>query len=407
MPRDEDIDGDGVADDAALVARSRAALLRAPPYPAELSFASSVGGLAFSPDSPSGARLLRAAAERAARGSDEAAFDVLASLAAVEPLREAVAGALEAAAAAADGALTLAPAAAPGARAAALALMLRLSPGYGLSARDLLELSPGRRLDGAVDCLVALLAAPRAPRHLASDGAELALACARLVWGLTLPETLYAGAGAGADDEEGGAAEDTNAVPLAELTRRYTSNVNELISLVLDRPVFQRASAVVRPWLVRHTKMRAVMTREEGAAGAAIGGAVLAAVGGAAAAAAAAAEAEAEGDDSFANAAELDGSMHAFCGYLLRAVHNLLLFSTEAQAKLREHVSAAGGVVEQVVLPYTGMVTAAIGAVEEFRARLDAEGGPAAAASAAELLPLHQQLLSSLHSALEIGRAHV
>jgi hypothetical protein len=70
------------------------------------------------------------------------------------------------------------------------------------------------------------------------------------------------------DAEEGGAAEDTNAVPLAELTRRYTSNVNELISLVLDRPVFQRASAVVRPWLVRHTKMRAVMTRvhEEAAA---------------------------------------------------------------------------------------------------------------------------------------------
>jgi len=58
--------------------------------------------------------------------------------------------------------------------------------------------------------------------------------------------------------------------------------------------------------------------------------------------------------------------------------------------------------VEQVVLPYTGMVTAAIGAVEEFRARLDAEGGPAAAASAAELLPLHQQLLSSLHSALAL-----
>jgi hypothetical protein len=150
------------------------------------------------PQSPLDARVLEAAAALssapgAAPDAVEAALEVLAFSALPRANRADVASALEAAAAASEEpSVIVAPTEA--ARASLLMLFLRLAPGdyFGLSAADLLELQPprSRRLDGAVDCIVGLLRA-RPPTHQAADAADLQAACARLLWGLTQPDSLY------------------------------------------------------------------------------------------------------------------------------------------------------------------------------------------------------------------------
>lgn len=292
----------------------------------------------------------------------EAALEVLAYLSLIPANREMISSALEASTTDASSTLS-----SEISKACQLALFLRLSPAYSLSATDLLELSPGRQLSGAVSFLVALLKwAP--PKHQCSDLNELQAACARLFWGLTLPETLFTVGKNNLSEDE------TDSTPISELTSMFNSGMNELISLVLDTDILAGSIRAVKPWIVANTTMRLKMRMEI-----ASGGFTSSSL-----------------EDNFngsANAGELDGVFHSFVGYLLRATHNLLLFSTEAQAKLRTHISS--GVVLDVFFPYTSMCTAAIIAVEDAIETSDVT-------RAEELKPVMQTLLSSLYASFSL-----
>jgi len=255
------------------------------------------------------------------------------------------------------------------AKACLLALFLRLSPSYSLSATDLLELSPSRQLSGAVSLLVALLTW-RPPKHQCSDLNELQAACSRLFWGLTLPETLFTVNNVNLSETE------TDATPISELTTYFNDGMNELISLVLDTDILSGSIRAIKPWIIANTTMRVKMRMEVASGGIT-----------------ASSLEDFNGDNGAGTAGELDGVFHSFVGFLLRATHNLLLFSTEAQAKLRTHI--ANGVVLEIFLPYTQMCIAAITAVEDAIATSDVT-------RAEELKPVMQTLLSSLYASFSL-----
>ena len=252
------------------------------------------------------------------------------------------------------------------AKACLLALFLRLSPSYSLSATDLLELSPSRQLSGAVSLIVALLNW-RPPKHQCSDLNELQAACLRLFWGLTLPETLFTVGNINLSETE------TDATPISELTNYFNDGMNELISLVLDTDILSGSIRAIKPWIIANTTMRLKMRMEI-----ASGGITASSL---------------EDFNGAGSAGELDGVFHSFVGFLLRATHNLLLFSTEAQAKLRTHI--ANGVVLEIFLPYTQMCIAAITAVEDAISTSEVT-------RAEELKPVMQTLLSSLYASFSL-----
>ena len=287
----------------------------------------------------------------------EAAIEVLAYLSLVPDYREEISLALETST---PDSLLLSQSSNE-TKAAVLVLFLRLSPNFSLSAIDLLELSPDRQLAGAFGFVVALINW-KPPKHQCEDLKELQESCMRLFWGLTLPETLFTVGKINLSETN------TDSTPISTLTALFNDGMNELISLVLDTDIMSGSIRIIKPWIVSNTIMRTKMRMEVASGG----------------------YTSSSLEDSFngaSTASDMDGVLHSYVGFLLRATHNLLLFSTEAQSKLRTHI--ANGIVIDVFLPYTSMCIAAITAVEDAIGTSDS-------ARALELQPVLQTLLSSL-----------
>lgn len=244
-----------------------------------------------------------------------------------------------------------------------LILLLRITQ-HNFTARDLLEMANGR-IPLAVDCLLSTIRA-QPPRQHAADLADIHCSCLRLLYELTLPESYFQAASgdlassmhgstvliAGSGKPSSGTS-DTNAMPIDALTALYHCHVNTLIAHILDRPLFQSIVTVFKPWIVANTAAKTHMKQS-------------------------------------VSGGELDAISHASMGHLLAACQNLLLFSTEHGAKLRQHMATTTGLMQDIVLPYTSMCIAAVSAVED------------AAAADLDLLPVLQRLLASLRCALAL-----